>query len=59
MDLTRNVKASSLTKKEKVIIKNKKIYTGRINNVKITILPKESTDSMHSLSNYQWHFSQN
>ena len=25
----------------------------------MTILPKQSTDSMQFLSNYQWHFSQN
>ena len=32
-------------------------WTGRIHIVKID--PKQSTDSMQSLSNYQWHFSQN
>ena len=32
---------------------------GRINIVKMTILPNESTDSMRTLSNYKWHFSQN
>ena len=32
---------------------------GRINIVKMTILPKQSTDSMQSQSNYQRHFSQN
>ena len=31
------------------------LYT---NNVKMTILPKQSTDSMLSLSKYQRHFSQ-
>ena len=30
---------------------------GRINIVKMTILPKKSTDSMQSLSNYKLHFS--
>ena len=34
-------------------------WSGRINIVKMTILPKATTDSMQSLSNYQWHFSQN
>ena len=34
-------------------------WIGRINTVKMTILPKASTDSMQSLSNYQWHSSQN
>ena len=34
-------------------------WIGRINIVKMTILRKQSTDSVQSLSNYQWHFSQN
>ena len=34
-------------------------WVRRINIVKMTILPNTSTDSMQSLSNYQWHFSQN
>ena len=32
-------------------------WTGRTHIVKID--PKQSTDSVQSLSNYQWHFSQN
>ena len=32
---------------------------GRINIMKMTIIPHASTDSVQSLSNYQWHFSQN
>ena len=34
-------------------------WIGRINIVKVTLVPRYSTDSMQSLSNYQWHFSQN
>ena len=32
-------------------------WVGRINIVKITILPNTTPDSVQSLSNYQWHFS--
>ena len=31
----------------------------RINIVKMSILPKQSIDSMQSLSSYQWYFSEN
>ena len=34
-------------------------WVGRINIVKMTIIQMQSTDSMQSLSNYQWKFSQN
>ena len=34
-------------------------WIGRINIVKRLYYPKQSTGSMQSLSNYQWHFSQN
>ena len=32
-------------------------WIGIINIVKMTIYPKQSTDLMHSLSKYPWHFS--
>ena len=31
-------------------------WVGRINIMKMTIIPNASTDSVQSLSNYQWHF---
>ena len=31
-------------------------WVGRINIVKMTYYQMQSTDSMQSLSNYQWHF---
>ena len=34
-------------------------WVGRINIMKMTILQKQATDSIQSLSNYQWQFSQN
>ena len=34
-------------------------WVGRINIVKMTIVPMQSTGSMRSLSNYQWLFAQN
>ena len=34
-------------------------WIGSINIVRMTILPKQSTDSMQSLTNYEWHFLQN
>ena len=35
------------------------LWIGRINILKISILSKESIDSVQSLSSYQWYFSQN
>ena len=34
-------------------------WIGRINIVKMTLHPKQPKDSVKSLSNYYWHFSQN
>ena len=33
-------------------------WVGRIKIVKRTIYPRQSIDSIQSLSKYQWHFSQ-
>ena len=35
------------------------LWIGVVIIVKMTILPKATTDSIQSLSYYQWHFSQN
>ena len=37
---------------------NPALWTRRINVIKMSILSKHSTDSMQSLSTFQWHFSQ-
>ena len=34
-------------------------WIGRINIMKMSMLPKASIDSMQSLSSYQWYFSEN
>ena len=34
-------------------------WIGRLNIVKMIYYPRQSTDSMQPLPNYQWHFSQN
>ena len=33
-------------------------WIGRIHIIKMSTLPKQSTDSMQSLSKFQWHFSE-
>ena len=32
-------------------------WIGTIQSIKMSTLPKQSTDSMQSLSKFQWHFS--
>ena len=53
----------TLTKKLKKTERNGKIYHAHELEVSILLKcpyhPKQSTDSMQSLSKYQWHFSQN
>ena len=34
-------------------------WNRRLNTVKMTLLPKQSIDSVQSLLNYKWYFSQN